>query len=343
MKKASKIALADGCPNKWNDVAGADDGGGKAGADDAAPLEDGVVTPRPRSRAGGLAAAVVDSALAGLPAWIDPNISAKMMTRRKRKSLTEAHSYRLTNQVSKMFRDDRYKNAYKACTALLQPTMASEESSRGRLVTVNKSSAVSVRKAIDRINGEMLSSPNDRKLKKSTIFDAVQRGEFGVSPMKKGRPSTIPPELTHGLACHAVMMQSSGEGEASSIKMRAIGGALTLGTLHENKFSMEYLWRQTRMKHPKMIIPAKAINNEDRRVDWLTYKNIIDWNQKAKAFLVGCGMCTEEKGLIRKLCVCFYYSTSQRLTHLLLDSFATFQTGSRVRWVSSTRTMSIGF
>ncbi len=168
MKKASKIALADGCPNKWNDVAGADDGGGKAGADDAAPLEDGVVTPRPRSRAGGLAAAVVDSALAGLPAWIDPNISAKMMTRRKRKSLTEAHSYRLTNQVSKMFRDDRYKNAYKACTALLQPMMTSEESSRGRLVTANKST-VSVCKAIDRINGQMLSSPNHRKLKKTSF------------------------------------------------------------------------------------------------------------------------------------------------------------------------------
>ena len=209
MKEASKIALADGCyVDDENNVAGADDDeGGKAGLDDAAPLEGGVLTPRSRPRAGGLAAAVVDSALAGLPAWIDPNISAKMMTRRKRKSLTEAHSYRLMEQVSKFYREGRDKNAYKACTALLQPTMASEDSSRGRLVTANKST-VSVRKAIDRINGQMLSSPNDRKLKKSTTFDAVQRGEFGVSPMKKGRPSTIPPELTHGLACHAVMMQS---------------------------------------------------------------------------------------------------------------------------------------
>ena len=313
MKEASKIALADYDVDDGNNVAGVDDGGGKAGADDAAPLEGGVLTPRPRAgglAALGLAAAVVESTLAGLPAWIDPMISGKMMTRRKRKSLTEAHSYRLTEQVSNLYRDGRYKSAFKACTALLQPTMASEDSSRGRRVTAKKRT-VSIRKARDRINAEMLSSPNDRKLKRSTIFDAVQRGEFGVSPMKKGRPSTIPPELTHGLACHAVMMQSSGEGEASSIKMRAIGGALTLGTPHENKFSIEYLWRQTRIRHPKMIMPAKAINNEDRRVDWLTYHNIMDWNKKAKAFLISCGMCTEERGLIRKLFVCLNYSTTE--------------------------------
>ena len=84
-----------------------------------------------------------------------------------------------------------------------------------------------------------------------------------------------------------------------------------LGTPHENKFSMEYLWRQNRIKHRKMIMPAKAINNEDRRVNWLTYKNIMDWNEKAKAVLISCGMCTEEKGLIRKLFVCFYNSTNE--------------------------------
>ena len=79
------MPLADGCyVDNGNNVAGADDEGGKAGLDDAAPLEGGVLTPRLCPRAGGLAAAVVDSALAGLPKWIDPNISAKMMTRRKR-------------------------------------------------------------------------------------------------------------------------------------------------------------------------------------------------------------------------------------------------------------------
>ncbi len=50
-----------------------------------------------------------------------------------------------------------------------------------------------------------------------------------------------------------------------------------------------------------MLMPEKAVNNKDRRVDWLTYKNIIDWNQRAKEFLISCGMGTlPEQGLIRK-------------------------------------------
>ncbi len=103
------------------------------------------------------------------------------------------------------------------------------------------------------------------------------------------------------------MMQASGEGEASSLKMRAIANAITIGTHFENKFSADYLWRKTRVDHPRLILPAKAINNEDRRVDWLTYKNIIDWNKAAKSFLTLIGMGTLEQGLIRKLFVCFIF------------------------------------
>jgi hypothetical protein len=74
-----------------------------------------------------------------------------------------------------------------------------------------------------------------------------------VSPVKNGRPSKVPPELTHGLACHAVMMQIAGEGEASSLKMQAIAAAVTLGTLHKNKFSADYLWRRMRIDHPFLV------------------------------------------------------------------------------------------
>jgi hypothetical protein len=78
------------------------------------------------------------------------------------------------------------------------------------------------------------------------------------------------------------MVQASGEGEASSLKMRAILSDITLGTKFENKFSSDYLWRKTRFDHPRLICLAKAIDNEDFRVDWLTYQNITDWNIAAK-------------------------------------------------------------
>jgi hypothetical protein len=102
----------------------------------------------------------------------------------------------------------------------------------------------------------MLSSPNNQMLKKSTVYDVVAQGEFCVSPLKNGKPVTVPTKLTHSLACHAVMMQAAGKGEASSLKMRAIAKAVTLGTPFENKFSINYLWK-TRVDHPCLILLQK--------------------------------------------------------------------------------------
>ena len=316
-----------------NDASASDDGSGGVG------IEGGDLTPPPPlvlpTKGGGrMSAAMLSSGLEDLPSWIDPERCQHSLTRRKRKSLTEAHSYRLTEQVSNLYHAGRYKNAFKACTALLKPSTEDEEGTKG---------TVSIQNAVDQINMQLLHSPNDKKLKKTTVYNAIARGSFGVSPLKNGRPRKVPPELTRGLACHAVMMQSSGEGEASSLKMRAIAGALTLGTQFENKFSTDYLWQRTRIEHPKMLYPAKAIDNEDRCVDWLTYKNINDWNKRAKKILIDIGMCTPERGLIRKSLVCLiivgpsYSPVCYFITMFLL------QTRLRARWVLSTRTMSIGF
>jgi len=85
--------------------------------------------------------------------------------------------------------------------------------------------------------------------------------------------------------------------------MRAIAAAVTLGTLHENKFSADYLWRRTRIDHPTLINPSRAINDEDHCVDWLTYRNIIKWNKRAKEFLVEIKMGKDERGFIH-MCSC---------------------------------------
>ena len=239
---------------------------------------------------------MLDAALDTLPEWCDRDSSRKSMTRRARKNLTQAHLSRLTGQVEKRYYDGRYSAAYKAATLSVQSVLVGE-----------KKYGTGLRATVNRVNKEMLNSPHDKKLTKSTIYNAVARGDFGVSPLKNGRRGLIPPELTHGLACHSVMMQVSGEGEASSLKMRAILSAITLGTQFENKFSTDYLWRKTRLDHPRLIFPAKAIDNEDRRVDWLTYQNITDWNIAAKNFLISIGMGTEDQGLIRKCFVCFLF------------------------------------
>ena len=141
--------------------------------------------------------------------------------------------------------------------------------------------------------------PRGQKAQEHNPWCHYQRS-FGVSLLKNGRPRIVPPQVTHGLACHAVMMQLSSEDKAYSLKMRAIASALKLGMTYQNLFSTDYLWQRTQIDHPSMIMPAKAVNNKDRQVDWVKYKNIKNWNQKAKQFLVSLGMWLPRQGLICK-------------------------------------------
>jgi hypothetical protein len=98
------------------------------------------------------------------------------------------------------------------------------------------------------------------------------------------------------------MMQVCAEGEASASNMKATASALIAGTDH--RFSIDYAWRKTRMSHPDMLNPVKAKNHEDRRVEWLTYNNIMEWNARAKKFLIDNQMAHESPGMIRKFSIC---------------------------------------
>lgn len=190
--------------------------------------------------------------------------------------------------MEKEYRDNRYKEAYKKATLALTPSTNTGTRGHG------------LRAVVDRVNNEMLNSPNDKKLSKTNIHYAVQRGEYGVSPMKKGRPLEVPIELTGALARHAVMMQVSGDGEAASNMMHAIISALTMGTVYDSVFDVEYVWRVTRERHGNIINPEKQVNNEDRRNDWLTWQNVVNWNRNVKNDLVKMGMGLDKQSRIRK-------------------------------------------
>ena len=70
-------------------------------------------------------------------------------------------------------------------------------------------------------NENLLSSPNDKKIKKTTLTRAVHSGEVGVSPKKQGRPNKTPPGFAKACATHATMMQLYEEAEASGAQMSA--------------------------------------------------------------------------------------------------------------------------
>ena len=227
-----------------------------------------------------------------LPTWMDVDKTAVSMSKRKRRSSTQYSVDLFNKKMDGKYYDERFKIAFKAATSEVGKFQEnpSLHGKRGNGICA----------VVQKYNNEMLSSPNDRKLTKGGIQHAIERGDFGISPPKRGRKVSIPSELPYALAVHSTMMQVAGEGEASSLNIQAVASALVAGSVHEDKTNIDYLWRFTRSLHPEILIPVTAKNHEDRRVDWLSYKNIVDWNLRAKKFLVDIGMAEDSPGIIRE-------------------------------------------
>ena len=117
------------------------------------------------------------------------------------------------------------------------------------------------------------------------------------------------------------MMQVAGEGEASSVKMKALTEGLVANNKWEGVFSTEYCWRKARKNHPEIMNPVKAKVNEDRRVEWLSYKNVMDWTARVKEFLISIGMAKDEPGEIREYLLCISNDTFSHSTFLSTRSY----------------------
>ena len=101
----------------------------------------------------------MSSGLNDLPTWMDRDSGRKSLVRKTQRSITQAHLFCLKAQVSTKYYDACYKDAHKAATM----EMNNSEGKRGTgLLAV-----------ISRINEEMLSSPNDKKLTKSSVHRSV--------------------------------------------------------------------------------------------------------------------------------------------------------------------------
>ncbi len=96
------------------------------------------------------------------------------------------------------------------------------------------------------------------------------------------------------------MLQVAGNGKANRQKMLAVTKALMVGTEWEKKMKPDAVWKKVRYDYPSLINPVKDVINEDRRVNWLTYKNINAWTDAAKDYLISIGMVKDDPGEICK-------------------------------------------
>lgn len=234
----------------------------------------------------------IATALDNVPTWLDRDKTEASMSTRKKRSPAEVCRDNFEDNAKKDYYNNRYTTAFKEATAVVHANMND--------VNKNGKRGFGVDAVANDINERLLTSPNDRKLKPTSVYNAVKDGRIGVTPMKRGRKSVVPEILPASLATQAVMMQVAGVGEASAKTMKVLVEGLVAGTEWEDKIDAEYTWRKTRSSHPEILNPVKAKKNEDRRVEWLSYANIMTWTERAKEFLISIGMAKNEPGVIRK-------------------------------------------
>ncbi|MBV5280331.1 MAG: hypothetical protein J0651_03500, partial [Actinobacteria bacterium] len=75
-------------------------------------------------------------------------------------------------------------------------------------------------------------------------------------------------------------------------------------------------------QHSDILNLVRAKINEDRRVEWLTYKNINDWTAAAKKFLIAIRMAKDEPGIIREYLA--LYSIEQQQLILVVFCYISF-------------------
>ena len=120
--------------------------------------------------------------------------------------------------MQKAYNGDQYSAAFKQATIDLS-CFTSNDETRGR----GGSGAPAVE---DKFNESMLSSPSDLKIKPTALCDAILSNRVGLSSAKRGCPKKVSSALCATLAAQSVMMQASGKGEASSVRIKALMNGL---------------------------------------------------------------------------------------------------------------------
>ena len=228
----------------------------------------------------------IATALDNVPTWLDRDKTEASMSTRKKRSPAEVCRDNFEDNAKKEYYNNRYTTAFKEATTVVHANMND--------LNKNGKRGFGVDAVANDINERLLTSPNDRKLKPTSVYNAVKDGRIGVTPMKRGRKSVVREILPASLATQA------GVGEASAKTMKVLVEGLVAGTEWEDKIDAEYTWRKTRSSHPEILNPVKAKKNEDRRVEWLSYANIMAWTERAKEFLISIGMAKNEPSVIRK-------------------------------------------
>ena len=173
------------------------------------------------------------------------------LRQRKRPKQTQAQTNynQLEEKVTKLSRDQRYKEALKEATLLV----------RKQKMGAGKAAAIVNAKY------ELTSKLSKKKVTKQTVLNYTNKGLVGTSPLKKGPRVHLPSSFTALVHTHAQMKQLEGVAEAKPRHLKALIGAAIRDTPYDNH-SRDYLYiyRKFRREQCANAVPTKPIQRENR-------------------------------------------------------------------------------
>ena len=181
------------------------------------------------------------------------------------------------NQAKQKLIEARYNQAVKLATLEYEANKDQDKAGKNGFGFI----AIS-----NKYNATMLGHPDDLPLRPTTLHGYIKEDIIGRTPPKQGHPRAIPDPVTNQLSRETEMMQASGEGEATTTKLDRVLDTSTIGTEHEGKFNNKYVVERARRDHLHICQPRKAINDDDRRVEWTTVANVDKWHDSAKKRLL---------------------------------------------------------
>ncbi len=176
--------------------------------------------------------------------------------------------------------NQRFKNAFKEGTNLLSKQITGKDTA---------TSSFSVDKLVADLNQKYNLVKGNKKLSKTTLYRAVLHGKVGENPMKRGPDPKIPDILPDVTSLHAEVSQVGKGGELRGRGIKQMLGAAVLGTMHDDRFSVESAWKKLQTQHLEQLQAGTKVSMEEARSKSTTVNNLEQWFDDVKAGLINSG------------------------------------------------------
>ena len=201
----------------------------------------------------------------------------KVMGKRPRRKYLEVNRDQFVKNVQNMASWDWYKYSHKQATLMWQ------ESKKAKISGVVTPKPLTIRHIVSNANLTQLMHPIYYEVKNVTVRKYFYLGKAGESPEKRGRPPRITDALLEASNLHVTRIQASGDiVKADESIMMAIIDDMVHGTGFEGSFTTYWCWLIVRNPYTDTLVHTEMFDHEDRREEWLTFKNIDQWIGDAK-------------------------------------------------------------